>query len=140
YIVCQSRLLGRGSMFVFSSEQFRQLLGVTSDWRTKRLLDLGAGDGGVTQIMSPHFEEIYTTEVSATMRWQLQKKQYKVLEIDEWQKAGFKYDVISCLNLLDRCEQPITLLNDIRRALEPTRGRVILATVLPFHASVEEGM
>lgn len=63
----------------------------------------------------------------------------RVLGINEWQNTGFQYDVISCLNLLDRCDQPLTLLQDIRSVLEPTRGRVILALVLPFHPYVENG-
>ncbi|XP_024600028.1 methyltransferase-like protein 9 isoform X1 [Neophocaena asiaeorientalis asiaeorientalis] len=130
-------LLGRGSMFVFSPDQFQRLLKINPDWKTHRLLDLGAGDGEVTKTMSPDFEEIYATELSETMIWQLQKKKYRVLGINEWQNTGFQYDVISCLNLLDRCDQPLTLLKDIRSVLEPTRGRVILALVLPFHPYVE---
>lgn len=126
-------------MFVFSPDQFQRLLKINPDWKTHRLLDLGAGDGEVTKIMSPHFEEIYATELSETMIWQLQKKKYRVLGINEWQNTGFQYDVISCLNLLDRCDQPLTLLKDIRSVLEPTRGRVILALVLPFHPYVENG-
>ncbi|XP_063999014.1 protein-L-histidine N-pros-methyltransferase-like [Pogoniulus pusillus] len=130
-------LLGRGSMFVFSPEQFQRLLKINPEWKSHRLLDLGAGDGEVTKVMSPHFEEIYATELSETMIWQLQKKKYRVLGINEWQNIGFQYDVISCLNLLDRCDQPLTVLKDIRSVLEPTRGRVILALVLPFHPYVE---
>ncbi|KAM4631859.1 protein-L-histidine N-pros-methyltransferase [Discoglossus pictus] len=132
-------LLGRGSMFVFSPEQFQRLLRIGPEWKSHRLLDLGAGDGEVTRVMSPHFEEIYVTEMSQTMIWQLQKKKYRVLNIDEWQSTGFQYDVISCLNLLDRCHQPVTLLKEMRSVLEPTRGRVILALVLPFHPYVENG-
>ncbi|XP_023792502.1 methyltransferase-like protein 9 isoform X4 [Cyanistes caeruleus] len=130
-------LLGRGSMFVFSPEQFQRLLKINPEWKSHRLLDLGAGDGEVTKVMSPHFEEIYATELSETMIWQLQKKKYRVLGVNEWQNTGFQYDVISCLNLLDRCDQPLTVLKDIRSVLEPTRGRVILALVLPFHPYVE---
>ncbi|XP_005998439.1 methyltransferase-like protein 9 [Latimeria chalumnae] len=132
-------LLGRGSMFVFSSQQFQQLLKISSNWKTNRLLDLGAGDGEVTKVMSPHFHEVFVTEISPTMRWQLQKKEYRVLEINEWQSTGFQYDVVSCLNLIDRCDQPMTLLKDIRRVLEPTKGLLILALVLPFHPYVENG-
>ncbi|KAL7979216.1 hypothetical protein Chor_015240 [Crotalus horridus] len=95
-------LLERGSMFVFSPEQFQRLLKINPDWKSRRLLDLGAGDGEVTKVMSPHFEETYVTELSETMIWQLQKKKYRVLGINEWQNTGFQYDVISCLNLLDR--------------------------------------
>ncbi|XP_072337602.1 protein-L-histidine N-pros-methyltransferase isoform X3 [Scyliorhinus torazame] len=131
------RLLGRGSMFVFSEEQFLRLLRVAPDWRATRVLDLGAGDGEVTKIISRHFEEVYVTEVSPTMKWQLKKKQYRVLGIDEWQDTGFRYDMISCLNLLDRCDRPLSLLKDIRNALEPSKGRLILAMVLPFQPYVE---
>ncbi|XP_072415884.1 protein-L-histidine N-pros-methyltransferase isoform X1 [Chiloscyllium punctatum] len=132
-------LLGRGSMFVFSEEQFLQLLRVGPDWRAARVLDLGAGDGEVTKIISPHFEEVYVTEVSPTMKWQLKKKQYRVLGIDEWQGTGFYYNMISCLNLLDRCDRPLSLLKDIRNTLEPSKGRLILAVVLPFQPYVENG-
>ncbi|KAB0387405.1 hypothetical protein FD755_002361, partial [Muntiacus reevesi] len=85
------------SMFVFSPDQFQRLLNINLDWKAHRLPDLGAGDGEVTEIMSPHFEEIYATELSETMTWQLQKKKYR-------------YDVISYLNLLDHCDQSLTLL------------------------------
>ena len=66
-----SGLLGRGSMFVFSPDPFQRLLKINPDWKTHRLLALGAGDGEVTKFMSPHFEEIYATELSETMTWQL---------------------------------------------------------------------
>ncbi|KAL4624583.1 methyltransferase-like protein 9 isoform X2, partial [Arapaima gigas] len=131
--------LGRGSMFVFSGEQFRNLLQITPDWQGDKLLDLGAGDGGVTEVMGTYFQEVYTTEVSTPMRWQLQKKNYTLLGIDEWQEMSFQYDVISCLNLLDRCNQPLVLLKDIKRSLVPKSGRLILAIVLPFQPYVEVG-
>uniref|UniRef100_A0A8C6M4Q5 Methyltransferase 9, His-X-His N1-histidine n=1 Tax=Nothobranchius furzeri TaxID=105023 RepID=A0A8C6M4Q5_NOTFU len=68
--------LGRGSMFVFSKDQFHQLLRIGPDWRAERLLDLGAGDGGVTEVMGDHFRQVYATEVSVPMRWHLQRKSY----------------------------------------------------------------
>lgn len=64
-------------MFVFSAEQFRHLLQISPEWRAERLLDLGAGDGGVTEVMGGHFREIYATEVSAPMKWHLQRRNYK---------------------------------------------------------------
>ncbi|KAA8581034.1 hypothetical protein FQN60_002615 [Etheostoma spectabile] len=133
------KFLGRGSMFVFSEEQFHRLLGIGPDWRADRLLDLGAGDGGVTEVMGAHFREVYATEVSLPMRWHLQRRNYKLLGIDEWQQTGFQYDVVSCLNLLDRCDDPLHLLRDIRLSLVPSTGRLILAAVLPFQPYVEVG-
>ncbi|XP_077482244.1 protein-L-histidine N-pros-methyltransferase isoform X2 [Stigmatopora argus] len=131
--------LGRGSMFVFSVEQFQKLLKVGPDWKAGKLLDLGAGDGAVTEIMRGHFSEIYATEVSSPMKWHLQRRNFKLMGIDEWQRSGLQYDVISCLNLLDRCDDPFLLLEDIRRSLVPQTGRLILAAVLPFQAFVEVG-
>lgn len=131
--------LSRGSMFVFSAAQFQRLLRVGPEWTADRLLDLGAGDGGVTQIMGSHFREVYATEVSTPMKWHLQRKNYKLLGIDEWQHTGFKYDLVSCLNLLDRCDDPLALLRDIHDSLVPETGRLILAAVVPFQPYVEVG-
>lgn len=64
-------------MFVFSSEQFQRLLQIHPEWRADRLLDLGAGDGGVTKVMAAHFSEVYVTEVSLPMKWNLQRRNYK---------------------------------------------------------------
>ncbi|KAM3859362.1 LOW QUALITY PROTEIN: protein-L-histidine N-pros-methyltransferase [Diretmus argenteus] len=132
-------LLGRGAMFVFSGKQFQKLLRVDPEWRAERLLDLGAGDGGVTAVMAAHFREVYTTEVSPPMKWHLQRRNYKLLGVDEWQRTGLQYDLISCLNLLDRCDAPLDLLRDMRRSLVPGTGRVVLAAVLPFQPYVEIG-
>lgn len=131
--------LGRGSMFVFSRDQFQEILRVGPEWRAERLLDLGAGDGCVTEVMGAHFREVYATEVSAPMKWHLQRRNYKLLGIEEWPQTGFQFDVISCLNLLDRCDDPLHLLLDIRRSLVPKTGRLILAAVLPFQPYVEVG-
>lgn len=128
-------LLKRGSMFVLSKSQFQKLLNIEPTWKAKSLLDLGAGDGKVTQIMADHFEEVYVTEASTPMKWRLQELGYHLLEINEWTKK--KYDVISCLNLLDRCDKPVNILSDIYMSLEPDNGRALVAVVLPFRPYVE---
>ncbi|MEQ2171907.1 hypothetical protein GOODEAATRI_015376 [Goodea atripinnis] len=68
--------LGRGSMFVFSADQFQRLLRIVPDWTAERLLDLGAGDGGVTEVMGVHFQQVYATEVSPPMKWHLQRRNF----------------------------------------------------------------
>ncbi|BHF67049.1 Methyltransferase-like protein 9 [Sparganum proliferum] len=149
-------LLNRGSMFVVSTAQFRRLLGVTSDWHAKRLLDLGAGDGKVTAKMAPLFDEVYTTEMSPVMRWRLKQANFTVLDVDKWDQlpetsdtsvslassssskpAQPQYDVVSCLNLLDRCSEPLTLLRRIREVLKPGSGLLVLALVFPLKQYVE---
>ena len=64
----------------------------------------------------------------------------RVLDESEWMKVDFKFDVISCLNLLDRCDKPLTLLSDIKQTLHPATGRLIVALVLPFRPCVESGL
>lgn len=56
----------------------------------------------------------------------------------EWSTTGMKYDVISCLNVLDRCEKPITLLNQIKSSLKPG-GLSVISFVIPFNPYVEFG-
>jgi SAM-dependent methyltransferase len=124
-------------MFVVSLQQFLKLLGADEGWRGRTLLDLGAGDGEVTAHLSPLFARTYVTEVSHTMRTLLQNRGYELLEIDTWHHDR-KFDVISCLNLIDRCDTPNQLLTQIRTTLEPD-GVVLLAVVLPFSAYVESG-
>ena len=62
-----------------------------------------------------------------------------LIGLDEWHNGSHKFDVISCLNLLDRCDEPATLLRNMKAALVPDTGRLIVATVLPFKPYVEYG-
>lgn len=47
------------------------------------------------------------------------------------------FDVISCLNLLDRCDAPLTMLRRIAQKLKPQSGLLVLAIVLPLKQYVE---
>lgn len=132
-------ILDRGSMFVFSNAQFQNLMGVDGTWKARRLLDLGAGDGKVTSVMKQHFDEVHVTEQSPSMRWRLSSRGFKLLDETEWANVDFKFDVVACLNLLDRCDKPLTLLADIKHTLHPVTGRLLVAVVLPFKPCVESG-
>lgn len=130
--------LGRGSMFVFSRSQFRQLMDVDETWRGDTLIDLGAGDGEVTQKMAPYFHNVYTTEASKTMLKRLKDKGYSILDVDSWDNGSVRFDLISCLNLLDRCDKPVSILHSMKKVLKPG-GHVLVAIVLPFSPYVEFG-
>ncbi|GAB6030663.1 hypothetical protein CHUAL_007519 [Chamberlinius hualienensis] len=132
-------LLNRGSMFVFSDKQFESLLGIGESWKGKYMLDIGAGDGKVTEVMAKYFEQTFVTEASPVMRRILSKKDYKVLGIDTWPDDQRKYDLISCLNVLDRCNTPITLLKLMMAKVNPDGGLILLAFVTPFQPYVEFG-
>ena len=132
--------LGRGSMFVLSRPQFEQLAdkaGVRLDAENKleRMIDLGAGDGCPTQSFVPFFSEVFATEASPAMRKALEAKDIGVRDIESWHE-GPKYDLVSCLNLLDRCAEPLSVLGQIKSALKPD-GLVVVAIVLPFKPYVE---
>lgn len=54
-------LLQRGSMFVFSMQQFSMLIDFEQNYdgnKLDSLLDLGAGDGAVTAKMTPFFNKV----------------------------------------------------------------------------------
>ena len=129
-------------MFVYSMSQFQALLELGNNTKLDNLLDLGAGDGVTTEKMAPFFNNVYATEMSYTMQWRLSQKGYKVLDVYNWSKTiedsekYLKFDVISCLNLFDRCDKPITFLKDIKSALKPN-GTLVVALVLPFKPYVE---
>ncbi len=131
-------LLGRGRMFVYSTPQFRTLLDLKPHDESPFtiLLDIGAGDGSVTERMSSLFKKIYVTELSSAMQWRLSTYGYTVLDTDHWE--NLKFDVITCLNVLDRCEKPLTLLKQIREHLNPEKNsRLVISLVLPFKPYVE---
>ncbi|UJR20955.1 hypothetical protein I4U23_024062 [Adineta vaga] len=125
-------LIGRGRMFVYSTTQFKTLLDIESDSKSPytTLLDIGAGDGSITERMASIFQKVYVTELSPAMQWRLSTSGYTVLDTDQWGDNHF--DVITCLNVLDRCENPLQLLKQIHDHLNPKTGRLILSLVLPF--------
>jgi len=133
-------LLGRGSMFVFSRNQFTTLYEEVDSRTSKEnscLLDLGAGDGRVTEVMAPFFKTTYVTEVSPVMRKILSKKGYKLLDVSSWDSDSFpSFDLISCLNLLDRCDRPLDILQSMTKKVKPD-GRIIIALVFPLSQYVE---
>jgi 16S rRNA A1518/A1519 N6-dimethyltransferase RsmA/KsgA/DIM1 with predicted DNA glycosylase/AP lyase activity len=54
-------------MFVFSTDQIRQLLNITYFDSGSTLIDLGAGDGATTEKYTPLVHQIYATEKSGPM-------------------------------------------------------------------------
>ncbi len=135
--------LGRGSMFVLSKEHFRTLARSAGfdleQSRLERMIDLGAGDGCPTAAFTPFFREVYATEASKAMRGVLAAKDISVLEIDSWHADDErKFDFVACLNLLDRCAEPLTVLDQIKSSLKPgSDAFVIVALVLPVKPYVE---
>lgn len=149
-------LLGTGQMFVLSTEQARRLLAppdaptrratmeAAGSVRLGRLLDVGAGDGGVTARMAPLFDEVRATEVCPRMVRAIRRRGIACTECGDLDALpagvrGAGFDVVACLNVLDRCDRPRTLLRQLRSLLRPGSGRLLVATPVPFNPWVEKG-
>lgn len=131
----RNAILNRGIMFVASSELFNELLAYSN--KSESVLDIGAGCGNVTERFAGSFDEVYATETCSSMQSRLEARGYTVLDIDKW--TDRTYSVIACLNVLDRCHEPYKLLEGIYNCLAVHGGTAIIALVLPYHGSVEEG-
>ena len=140
-------LAGRGGMFVLSSSQARDFLSpFLQNFDT--MLDIGAGDGGVTQNISKLFRKTYATEDSTPMRWRLWMRGYSVLDAGSVATAAAaagsaggptSYDLVCCLNVLDRADKPLSLLRSMRDMMRPGSSYALLAVVLPWCPFVEDG-
>ncbi len=130
-------LLDMYPLFVASSEHWRALLG---DTKVARLLDVGAGSGGVTRTLEPLAEHIVTTELSRHMAERLRRSGYECHQLDvaERDLPGARFDLITCLNVLDRTGRPRRLLERLRDLLTPG-GRLVLALVLPYEPFFYDG-
>ncbi|XP_037945394.1 methyltransferase-like protein 9 isoform X2 [Teleopsis dalmanni] len=136
--------LKRGSMFILSEQQFAKLLraaNFNTNKETVNILDVGAGDGeisirllnSVKSLLQCAKVNVYATETSWAMRQRLKKRDFEVVENI---KSVQQVELISCLNVLDRCIDPFEILQDMYNALAPS-GHIILALVLPYMHYVE---
>uniref|UniRef100_A0A7S4U7S3 Methyltransferase type 11 domain-containing protein n=1 Tax=Paramoeba aestuarina TaxID=180227 RepID=A0A7S4U7S3_9EUKA len=104
----------------------------------------------MTEKMLPFFDEVIATEVSSSMVEFLRSRNITTLHTGDLSEKTFKqkkFNVISCFNVLDRCDKPLTLLKQIHDALvsfsPPSSPSLslpplfILAVVFPFVPFVE---
>ncbi|GAM19697.1 hypothetical protein SAMD00019534_028720, partial [Acytostelium subglobosum LB1] len=112
--------------------------------RLGSLLDVGSGCGSTTEQLAPIFREVVTTEASNGMLYSLRKKGFEAVyctdlsTCTELADRRHTFDVVSCLNVLDRCERPLTLLRSLKDFVKPG-GRILIAVVFPFKPYVEFG-
>jgi SAM-dependent methyltransferase len=130
-------LLDMYPMHLLSTEQASALLGKLPG---HRLLDVGAGSGDVTAALAPLFSEVVAIEAARAMRWRLGRRGYQVDRpealTDACHRASF--DVVACLNVLDRTHQPVSLLRSCAQTLA-SGGRLLLSVPLPYCPLVYEG-
>ncbi|HZP11122.1 MAG TPA: methyltransferase [Nevskiaceae bacterium] len=125
--ICQDRLLG--------TEQWRRLLGKGG----ASLLDVGAGDGTITQALAALFDQVVTTELSAPMARRLRARGYACHQIDlAFDTIDGRFDVVALQNVIDRTTHPLRLL-DGAAALLADGGRVVVAVPVPIEPGVFKG-
>ncbi|HEX4335971.1 MAG TPA: methyltransferase [Polyangiaceae bacterium] len=130
-------LLDMYPMHLLGTSQWKELI---SPKPGMRHLDVGAGSGDITRTIAPLASETVTTEVSKMMARNLRRAGFRCLEADlaRQQVPDPPYDLITCLNVLDRCERPRSLLSNLAEALAPG-GRLVIATPIPFDAFFYDG-
>lgn len=130
-------LLGMYGMHLLTKQQVSALLPLGE---AQSLLDVGAGNGAITDVLAPSFERVQATETSRVLRRRLAQRGYSVLNADLSVAADptQRFDVIACLNVLDRCARPRSLLTHLKTMLEPG-GRLLLSVPLPLRPHVHVG-
>lgn len=130
-------LLGTYPLFFLSRAQWAQILGPNA---RGRLLDIGAASGEVTAKFAPLFDDVRATETSRPMARRLRRRGIPCDVIDVATEAllGTDFDVVSCLNVIDRCDRPRTLLKRAYASLRPG-GRLVVASPLPLAPFVYVG-
>ena len=130
-------LLNTYPMHLASTEQWRQMLPVEPGGR---LLDVGAGSGDVTAGLAELFGETDVTETARVLGWRLRRRGFTVHHVDvsTTQAPGGPYDVVTVLNVLDRCIRPRALLAGAVHALRPG-GYLAIALPLPYRPVAYDG-
>lgn len=139
-------LLGLYPMHVLSREQWQALFDASGIPKTeyqargRTLLDVGAGRGDVTAELASLFEETTATETSRSMIRRLRRRGFRPVHGDlaELNPGLGKFDAVSLLNVLDRCDRPLSLLAAARSLLK-ANGLLMIALVLPYDPFVYDG-
>lgn len=135
-------LLDMYRVHLLSTTQLRRLLQLEDGATVATWLDIGAGNGAAIDAARPLLQQLHVTEASAVLRRKLASQGARVHAVDlceqpiDTPQGGF--DVVSCLNVLDRCLYPRTMLQHARDALAPG-GRLIIALALPLRPHVDMG-
>ncbi|MFK7998189.1 MAG: methyltransferase domain-containing protein [Polyangiales bacterium] len=137
-------LVGAHDMRVLGTEQARRLLTAAGIKEGGTLLDVGAGEGQVTDELAPLFSAVTTTELSTGMARRLRGRGYEchTLDLAEERLPGSAeaegFDCVALLNVIDRTSRPYRLVERLQTLLRP--GGVLLCTVpLPLKPHVHMG-
>lgn len=127
-------LLGTYPMHVLSTAQWETLLGERPGGK---LLDIGAGRGDVSAELAKLFDQTTASETSRPMIRRLKARGFTTIygDITTLPLGDARFDAVSLLNVLDRCDRPLSLLGKARSLLRPS-GHLLIALVLPYRPFV----
>ena len=123
-------ILGTYRLHLLSAAQWEVVLGPS---QAGRLLDVGAGVGGVTRQLARSFASVRAVETSTSLVRRLRADGIDAVRADltTTPVPDGPYDAIALLNVIDRCARPRTLLANLVDALAPG-GRLIVSVPLPY--------
>jgi SAM-dependent methyltransferase len=135
-------LTGMYRMQLLGPQAWAQLL---QGRRGGRLLDVGAGSGDVTRVLTELFDEVEVTEVSRGMAKRLRQHGFRCHELDLTEAPldappfdAPPFDALTLLNVLDRCRKPRQLIKNCLRLLAPG-GLFVVALALPYRPFYFDG-
>lgn len=97
----------------------------------RRLLDVGCGEGKITEIARTNFDEIYGLDISKTALLKAKERGISTVCVDL--NDGFvsykdnSFDCITALEVVEHLINPLRFLNDLQRVLKP-KGQLLLTT------------
>ena len=94
--------------------------------KRKKLLDIGAWNGCISQQLSSFVDEIYFIEPSLSFQKILNKKWYR-------EHQGDTYDIVTLFNVLDVCDSPEETIQSALKHLEKN-GEIIISLPFPIKA------
>ena len=118
----------------------RRIYETLKPWLGRRILEVGCGHGNLTEHLLAAADVVATDpDDVALARIRSAMAGYDNLEILRWDmldplppiRPGAPVDSIVCLNVLEHIEAERAALQNARRILEPSRGRLIL--LVPAH-------
>ncbi len=123
-------LFGTYPLYLLSERHWAALLG---SYAGGRLLDVGAAGGDVTRQLAPLFDEVVVTDTSRMMVRRLRRSGLRAVHTD-LARAGLDeepFDTVTLLNVLDRCDRPMQLLE---RAVGAGRegATIVISIPLPY--------
>lgn len=124
--------MGMYPLFILGRESWDRV--VPHDKWGGSLLDIGAGQGSVTECARHLFSRIETVETSYGVLLRLKSRGFNATlcdiasSPDAFPKKSF--DVISLLNVIDRAQSPISLLRNAINFLKDD-GIIVVATPIP---------